>query len=211
MRHGSGMRNVAVVVCGESRGFHAEQPRSLAASRLSEHVIGPLERSGHVVHTVLCLEHPEPPNATLVPLLRVRHWANVTPEPVGLPYKLQAARRLACYRELEQYEVRQSVSLHFVLLMRPDAVWFADLPPLSSLASDSITLRVRMLRSGARTFPLRATAVSYPPWFDDFCPHNTPDQNSSADASCQLARSAGCIFTDDQAAAIPRHLAATFF
>eukprot|EP00966_Prymnesium_polylepis_P221313 5119631-Prymnesium_polylepis.1 len=124
---------VGVIVCGEERGFVMQQPNvSLAARRLTDHVVAPLVGAGHKVHTFLCTERGGE-ISTLSPSLRVRRWVSTVPDArADSNFKIQTSRRLQCYRALEQYERATRVSFDFVLLTRPDAIWYAAVPSLAS-------------------------------------------------------------------------------
>ena len=221
---GPSMSRVGLLVSGEARGFVEGERLSLSASRLAEHVVAPLGNAHHDVHTFLCLDqspselHGGNYNATsmtkaIADLLRVQRWASIRPEQAG--YRAQSARRLACLRELEGYEKQRRLSFEFILLTRPDAIWYTDLPQLHTFARDAITLKARLLRTAAQNFPLAAASVSFPPDFEVSCrarPASPMEVNvEKARSRCVLAKSSGCVFYDDQFAAIPRHLASTFF
>ena len=220
LSHGPmGAAPVALLVSGDSRGFITYSGISIAANRLAMHVVSPLLEFGHDVHTLLCLDKLLAHNATAMShALRIRHSVSIQPTQLKFPYKAQVARRLACLRELEQYEARTPIITGFVLLTRPDAVWYDDIPSLHTLAPEAITVRARMLRSGTRTFPLKAASVSFPTWFETSCPTRKPsigsDGNNQSIPSfnCTVdAVNAGCVFADDQFAIMPRHLASAFF
>ena len=228
----SSPRGVALLVCGESRGFAS--PPFLAARRLVRHVVGPLERAGHEVHSLLCLDAAL--NSSGTPdwfrgSLRVRHEA-VLKLPRSRRRKNHVhgvepgTRRLACQLELEAYEVRvgmgegRSPALGHVLLTRPDAIWYADLPPLSNISPSGITTRARALRSahGGEAHPVPLLAASNPEWFDQHCRiSGNSNQRNSSQRPSPAARHApacpanGCILADDQFIAMPRSIAHIYF
>jgi len=219
---------LALLISGEERGFfraRAGGHLSLAASRLARHVIDPLrQRDRTAVHSLLCLDRLPPPesNSSLATALQIRHWPAVA---TGLPagHAAQAGRRLHCFQQLEEYEASRHLSTH-VLLTRPDAVWYSDIPPLATFARNAFTVRARLLFSGGGTkgdtrvprVSVDKLSVSYPPWFEGMCltsGRSSPPLGTLAisSSSCHLSDIQGCVFADDQVAMLPRHLAPAFF
>lgn len=87
--------------------------------------------------------------------------------------------------------------------LRPDMLWFAEIPPLSSYSPYAVSARARSLHGGKRFDPVIAITLAHLSKVGRGCERNPSCSRSSVKTPC--------LVPDDQVAIMPRHLAPSYF
>jgi len=183
---------------------------------LAEHVFDPLSQDA-IVHSFLCLNVNDlaPPHIVMRQLHIVRILQNLTGTaadtwPKGQPLSAtvslfaQISRMGQCYWQALEYEAQRAESYAWFLRLRPDLLFFADVPPLWSYSSSHVSVRARSLHGGkyARRHPISVT-LEYFAVVRQGCEKNPSCTESAAPLPC--------LVPDDTFAVMPRHLASRYF
>ena len=218
---GSSRPYVAIVLSGRLRNpIRVSSPSIAGPDRwhhwplMARHVVDALARDAHVA-TFACIgEDDAPPPRDVARGLHivrvVRGGANVTNAEFRVPHapsgtlasmKAQSNRWGVGFGLAMAYEKAElKAEFTFFLRMRPDLLWFGDIPPLASYSDRAISVRARSLHGG-HSRSVRTT-LEHMSIIQMGCEKNH---------DCNSNTRRPCLVPDDTFAIVPRTLAPSYF
>jgi hypothetical protein len=195
--------NVALLIIGDPRGVFFQS----GWQAFADHVVSTISGQGHALQTFVCLPTDVEPNAKLSTqqasaLHLQRLLRSNAPSQIG--------RVRDCFELVHKHEISHGEPFTVFIRARPDSEWFGDIPPLSSLAADAISVRARGL--------FRAVPAGYAPSALSHlgaCSSQLQSENPKGIAETRESMHkygiVSCVVPDDQFAVIPRKFAFAYF
>lgn len=187
--------SVALLVVGELRGFLPDGWRSL-----ERHVVHVLRHEAVSVDTFICTDSTASLPDAVIRRLRVVSTV------VGAASS-ERDRLAQCFRAALRFERQAAAQWSHVLRARSDQRWLADMPSLTQLEPDAISLRARMLVADG--IDVTADHMS---WYGCGLLAGTSRLEPTCAPSDALAlQRPPCALADDQWAVVPRKWAGVYF
>lgn len=185
---------------------------------MAKHVVEVLSAEAEV-HSFLCINlEDELPSSEVMNGLRVlmvtRNNTGTAADtwPKGVPLdrhvsaEAQRGRWGRCFEHARHHERNTGAHFSWFVRMRPDLLWFGNIPPLSSYSERHVSVRARSLHGGYspshRVHPIKTT-IEVLSSIRHGCEKNTD--------CTRLSAVRPCLVPDDNFAIVPRKLAPSYF
>ena len=217
--------DVALLLSGalSTRGHVAFE---IAAPSIERHVVAPITLSGSRLSSFLCIDAADSlPDQAALARLQVMNVSRATfgrlvhvcdgPCTNSIPEHEEVIRAAwqrvaACFQLALNFGRRRRLSFSWFFRIRPDAVWYDDLPPLHSLEPSTVWSRARFLHAGHE--PAAGLSRARPGVVlsrDHLVGLRGCEIDGRSRVCARVPRA--CLMPDDQFAAVPREWASRYF